>query len=139
MARTAGLLSAALLAALTSACSTTEKMRWVAVGGSKADGAVILGIDVPAKMGVRETLVEWDEHQANAEAERRCKNWGYTGAETFRDDFPVQVVCHAQGISPCWSKTYRIVYQCVGEAKSAPRLPPVPSSGSPKPAQIDYF
>jgi hypothetical protein len=95
------------------ACANTEKREWTAVGGSKADGTVILGIDVPAIVGVRETTVEWDQAQANSEADRRCRNWGYSGAEAFRDKLPVQKICHPQGISPCWSKSYRINYQCL--------------------------
>ena len=44
-----GLLIA--LSTMTFACTSTETMDWVAVGGSKAGGTVVLGIDVPAKMG----------------------------------------------------------------------------------------
>ena len=85
------------------------------VGGSKSDGNVSLGIDVPAKMWVTETIAQWDISQANAEADRRCKNWGYTGAEMYREgQFPILKVCHPQGVSPCWSKTYRVLYQCTG-------------------------
>lgn len=98
---------------LISACTTTEKMSWVGVGGSKADGTVILGIEVPPKMGISETHIEWDTKQANIEANRRCQNWGYAGAEIFNDQFPVLRVCHPQGMSPCWSKSYRINYQCL--------------------------
>ena len=103
------------LAAITAGCATveTETAEWVGVGGGKADGMVILGIDVPPKVGVTETIIHWDGRQANAEANRRCQNWGYSGAEAFNDKFPVQKICHPVGISPCWSKTYRIVYQCV--------------------------
>ncbi len=104
-------------AGLVGACTTMEHMKWFGVGGSKADGVVILGFDVPPKMGIRETEVQYDKEQANAEADRRCRNWGYSGAEIFRDDFPVLVVCHPQGISPCWSKTYRITYQCLDKSR----------------------
>lgn len=98
---------------LASCAAPMERADWVLVGGSKADGNVTLGIDVPAKMGVTETPIEWDIGQANAEAQRRCKNWGFTGAEMYRDgQFPILKTCHAQGISPCWSKTYRAQYQC---------------------------
>lgn len=103
----------AAIAVLAAGCTTMEPMRWVGVGGSKADGTVVLGFDVPPKMWIRETVVQYDKAQANAEADRRCKNWGYAGAEMFNDDFPVLVVCHPQGFSPCWSKTYRIAYQCI--------------------------
>lgn len=102
-----------VLTVMMTACATTETRDWAGVGGSKADGTVILGIDVPPKMGVSETIVQWDVTQANAEADRRCKNWGYGGAEAFNDKLPVQMICHPQGFSPCWSKTYRIAYQCV--------------------------
>lgn len=76
---------------------------------------MILGIDIPAKFGVSETMAQWDDKQADAEADVRCKNWGYAGASTFRNELPVQVVCHQipGGISPCGAKTYRILYQCV--------------------------
>lgn len=102
-----------LFLTLTSACASTEKMRWMCVGGSKADANVILSIDVPPKMGVCETHVEWDVEQANLEADKRCRNWGYGSAEAFNKDFPVLRTCHPQGFCPCWSKTYRIIYQCI--------------------------
>jgi hypothetical protein len=102
-----------LMAAVLFACTQAANMEWTSVGGSKADGVVVLGIEVPPKMGVSETIVSWDSSQANAEAERRCKNWGYAGAESFGEKLPVQMVCHPQGMSPCWSKTYRINFQCV--------------------------
>jgi hypothetical protein len=102
-----------MLVTMMCACTAMEKKDWAVAGGSKADGTVILGIDVPPKMGVSETIVEWDAAQANSEADRRCRNWGYAGAEAFNDKLPVQVTCRPQGISPCWSKTYRIAYQCV--------------------------
>lgn len=116
------------LCAILSGCATpTERFDWVMVGGSKADGNVTLGIDVPPKMWVTETLVEYDLVQANAEAEQGCKNWGYAGAKMYGEgQFPITIVCHPQGVSPCWSKTYRVYYQCTGdkyEQLKAPRLP----------------
>lgn len=109
----------AMAATVLAGCTTTESMKWVGVGGSKADGTVILGIDVPPKFGIVETHATWDVDQANAEADRRCKNWGYAGAALFGGDFPVHIVCHQPGISPCGAKTYRVNYQCVdkGSAK----------------------
>lgn len=111
-----------------SACTTTEKMEWVGVGGSKADGNVVLGIDVPPKMGISETLIEWDVQQANSEALKRCRNWGYAGAELFNEKLPVQRICHPQGLSPCWSKSYRVFYQCVDNPSSKPNAK-APTSG----------
>ncbi len=104
-------------AALLAGCATpVERANWVMVGGSKGDGSVTLGIDVPAKLGVRETEIQWDGEQADREADRRCKNWGYAGADLYRGgQLPVTKVCHAKGISPCWSKEYRVQYQCIDE------------------------
>lgn len=93
------------------ACTSAEQMEWISVGGSKAGGTVVLGIDVPPKMGISETIVKWDPEQPNREANKRCQSWGYAGAEAFGEKLPVQVTCHPQGISPCWSKTMRINYQ----------------------------
>lgn len=106
---------AIMIIAITSSCATVETgtAEWIGVGGSKADGTVVLGIEVPPKNGVTETIIRWDTRQANEEASKRCKNWGYSGAEVFNEKFPVQKICHPQGISPCWSKTYRIAYQCI--------------------------
>lgn len=106
-----------LSATMLFGCTAFEQKKWVGVGGSKADGVVILGFEVPPKMGIRETEVEYDEQQANDEADRRCRNWGYAGAEVFRNDFPVVISCHPQGLSPCWSKTYRVNYQCLDKKK----------------------
>lgn len=97
------------------ACTTTEKMDWVAISGSKADGNVTLGIDVPPKLGISETEVQWDVSQANTEADKRCQNWGYSGADMYRGKLPVLETCHAQGFSTCWSKEYRIQYQCISK------------------------
>lgn len=103
-----------IVGALAGCVAPMERADWVMVGGSKADGAVTLGIDVPAKWGYSETPVQWDVDQANAEADRRCKNWGYTSADMYRGgQFPILKACQAQGASPCWSKTYRIQYQCI--------------------------
>lgn len=99
--------------ALSGCAAPMQHANWVMVGGSKAGGNVVLGIDVPAKYGVSETPIEWDINQANAEADRRCKNWGYVGADMYRSgQFPILKTCHAEGFSPCWSKTYRVQYQC---------------------------
>jgi len=106
--------AAAALLALTT-CTTTANMNWVMVNGSKADGTVTLGIDVAPVVGITETNVTWDPNQANSEANRRCQNWGYSGADIYRDGaLPVLKTCYPQGISPCWSKSYRVQYQCIG-------------------------
>ena len=105
-----------VVVSIAGCAAPAEQAKWVMVGGSKADGAVTLGIDVPAKWGYSETPVHWDINQANAEADRRCKNWGYVAADMYREgQFPILKTCYAQGVSPCWSKTYRIRYQCVGK------------------------
>ena len=123
-----------LSGAAFSACTTTEKIEWTSRGGSKSDGNVILGIDVPAQMGLRETIVKWDAKQANELATKGCRNWGYVGAERFSEPLPAQLTCHGYGISPCWSKTYRITYQCISARPSSSdttvKKSPPPPSGS---------
>jgi hypothetical protein len=101
------------LAILAVACTRTEALEWSVVGGSKSDGNVVLGIDVPARLGFTETRVEWEIEQANAAADQRCRTYGYPGAERFTGKLPVQMSCFSQGISPCYSKAYRINYQCL--------------------------
>jgi hypothetical protein len=110
-------LGAVICAALIVSCTTTENKRWQTIGGSKADGTIILGIDLPAKFGVSEPSATWDIDQANSEADHKCKNWGYAGSEMFGTDFPVQVVCMQipGGISPCGQKSYRLMYQCLSK------------------------
>lgn len=105
----------AIIFGLTSACTTVEKKEWVAIGGSKAGGMVTLGIDLPARVGVVEPSATWDIGQANAVADRLCKNWGFVRSEFFEDKLPVQVICQPlpSGVSPCGQKSYRIMYQCV--------------------------
>lgn len=110
MKRAIGVLIA--VAALV-ACTRSEPFQWTVVGGSKNDGNVVVGIDVPAKVGFTETHVQAEAEQANAEADRRCRTYGYPGAERFEGKLPIQTTCHAQGISPCFSKTLRINYQCL--------------------------
>ena len=102
-----------------SACTTIEKKEWVAVGGSKAAGMVTLGIDLPAKFGVSEPSASWDIEQANAVADRLCKNWGFARTEFFEGKLPVQVICQQipGGVSPCGQKSYRIMYQCVDSSR----------------------
>ncbi len=108
-----------LLAVFVSACTTIEKKEWVGVGGGKTSGTVMLGIDLPAKVGVREPSATWDTQQANEEADHQCKNWGYAGAKPFDDKLPAEVSCSRMpgGISPCGEKSYRVTYQCSGKTK----------------------
>ena len=58
---------------LLGACATVEHMNWIGVGGSKADGTVILGIDLPAKFGVAEPSATWDIQQANPRCQTSCR------------------------------------------------------------------
>lgn len=110
---------AVLFAVIVSGCATTEKREWVGLGGGKADGTIILGIDLPAKFGVTEPSAIWEFQQANEEADRQCKYYGYSGAKLFEEKLPVQEICSRMpgGISPCGEKAYRITYQCLGKTK----------------------
>lgn len=59
-------------------CTTQKPMDWSATGGSRGDGVVKLAIQYRDDI---EPIV--NEKQAINEATRRCKVWGYTGAEAF--------------------------------------------------------
>ena len=100
-------------------CSAKPRADWVMVGGSKADGAVVMGVDVPPMFGVYVGSIDHDINQANNEADRRCKNWGYSGAEMYREgQYPIQVLYYQLSVAG-----YRLRYQCTGgvDASHSPR------------------
>lgn len=70
------LISGLMLALLVTGCSVNKD--WVALGGSKADGTIKLGVE----HGEFETPVTSD-HQAKSLAALRCAAWGYGDAEPF--------------------------------------------------------
>ncbi|MDR2800409.1 MAG: hypothetical protein LBB52_03975 [Desulfovibrio sp.] len=97
-------------------CAATPRADWVMIDGSKADGTVLLGVDVPPMFGVYVGAIEHDINQANREADRRCKNWGYTGAEMYREgQYPIRVLYYQMSVAG-----YRLQYQCTNNAPEAP-------------------
>ena len=93
------------------AAPSVPRVDWTMTDGSKADGLVTLGIDRPAPK------FTYDINQANSEASQRCKNWGYAGAETYREgQFPISVLYGENKTV----RGFRVQYQCTGEAEKAP-------------------
>ncbi len=63
-----------------SGCSIKKEI--VPVGGSKADGTIRMGYVVGDKFGAFERP-QVDLQQAEELAAKKCKTWGYEGAEPF--------------------------------------------------------
>ena len=74
------------------------------IGGSKADGTVVMGVTVSEL-----DQVDWDG--ANHMALERCRAWGFTGARAFSG---VRERCVAGGgLSGCARKEISRAYQCL--------------------------
>ena len=74
------------------------------IGGSKGDGTVILGVNVDEF-----DRMNWDG--AQAKATKRCKAWGYSGAEPF-EGFRERCITPG-GWSGCAEKEVSRTYQCL--------------------------
>ena len=91
-------------ALLLSGCAVKKEM--TAIGGSKADGTV--------KMGYSYGMFEMpsvDVNQAADAAAKRCKVWGYEGAEAFGGQTSECVQASSSG---CAKTEVSVEYQCVG-------------------------
>lgn len=70
---------ALLLCLAVAACATRpEGVRPVAAGESRADGIVTM-----ASSGTIWNPVDPDWREAQAAADRRCRSWGYPGADSY--------------------------------------------------------
>ena len=88
---------------LLSGCATTRK-HWQLVDGSKSDGVVELSF----QYGVFEK-VEIDN--GNHTAARRCRGWGYSGAESFGGEYRE---CNSYSTDgSCWGYKVTKKYQCL--------------------------
>jgi hypothetical protein len=80
---------------------------WSATGGSRADAVVRLSYELQE---MEKPVL--NEQQAVNLATRRCKSWGYSGAEAFGG---VTRQCNATGgFSGCSQWTVTKEYQCTG-------------------------
>lgn len=100
------LVSLACVAVVLSGCAVSKQ--WEATGGSKADGVVRLSYEV----GSMQTA-KLNEQQGIDLATRRCKTWGYTGAEAFGG---ATRRCNAGSGFGCDQWVITKEYQCTGEA-----------------------
>lgn len=95
---------AAMLVGLAG-CSTQREL--LVTGGSRADGVVELGYERNEFQ-----RVQFNADAAEALAEKRCKGWGYQGAESFGTE---KTTCTSRrGFGNCGSRQVVIQYQCLG-------------------------
>ncbi len=100
------ILSTAIYASiLITGCATTKD--WAATGGSRADGVVRLSYEVSEMESAQVS-----ESQAIEVSSRRCKVWGYSGAEAFGG---VTRNCNQRGgFGGCSRWVVTKEYQCTG-------------------------
>ena len=77
----------------------------VSVGGSKADGTIVMGASVGGF-----SHVDWSG--AEAEASKKCQAWGYSSAESF-SGAGVSTRCAVQGVWGCAQYEATRTYQCI--------------------------
>lgn len=99
---------AILFAVALSGCAVHKD--WTPIGGSKADGVVRLSYQVA---DMEKPIL--DESQAVMLATKRCKSWGYSGAEAFGG---TTSQCNTSGgLSGCNLRQVTKEYQCTGALK----------------------
>ena len=98
------MLALALGAVLLSGCAAKKDM--IPMGGSKADGTVRMGYE----FGMFEKPVV-DKNQAVELAGRKCKTWGYDGAEAFGGQVSQ---CAQIGAYGCEKTNVTVEFQCIG-------------------------
>lgn len=95
----------ALLAA--SLCACAVNMPYSAIGGSRSDGTVKLGIEYAPLVVPRP-----DETQGANLAAQRCATWGYSGAEAFGGTL---TSCARPSMGGCNAYLLIKEYQCTGD------------------------
>ena len=97
-----GFLAILSVASVLFGCGTTQVP--FDIGGSKADGTVVMGVTVSEF-----DQVDWDG--ANTTAHERCRAWGFSSARAFSG---VRERCVAGGgFSGCARKEISRTYQCL--------------------------
>ncbi|HHG9960397.1 TPA: YecR family lipoprotein [Yersinia enterocolitica] len=89
---------------LLSGCAAKKDM--VPMGGSKADGTVKMGYSFGS---FEQPIV--DLNQAEQLAAKKCKTWGYEGAEAFGGQTSQ---CGQVGAYGCEITNVQVEYQCTG-------------------------
>ena len=98
-----GIVALALIALV--GCETIKIP--TAMGGSKADATVVMGYEYGA---FERPVIDWDE--AELEAGRVCRNWGYGRAELFGGTLSE---CAARNQYGCVRWIVSVQYQCLSE------------------------
>lgn len=101
-------ISIVVLSLLLSGCSFSPVQKTMyPIGGSKSDGVVRMAYDV------REfERVEVNERQGARDAAKKCKVWGYEGAEAFGG--AMSKCTSPGGYSGCLRTEVVVEYQCLG-------------------------
>lgn len=87
-------------------CASSVPPGWGAVGGSRADGTVVVGYD-RSELEKENT----DREAATAVARRRCRAWGYSDADAF--DQTTRTCVGGQGFfTNCATWRHRLEFQC---------------------------
>lgn len=93
------------LAMAPAGCATQREL--LVTGGSRADGIVELEYERNEFQHV-----QYDADAAESLAAKRCKGWGYDGAESFGTE---KSTCTSRrGFGNCGSRQVVIQYQCLG-------------------------
>lgn len=92
-----------LIALALSACEVSKDA--VPIGGSRADGTVVLGYTV-AELEIPK--VDWAVAQKNAD--KRCQAWGYKRSEAFEGEMRN---CVSFGYGGCSMFQVQKTYQCL--------------------------
>jgi len=97
-----------LVMVLTSGCAVRQiSTEWQATGGSRGDATVKLSYQYGYG-----AMPQLSEQQAISMAKKRCKAWGYTGAEAFGG---IITVCNQRDpYLGCIDNFVTKEYQCIG-------------------------
>lgn len=104
---------AAMILSMFLLCACATNKEWTATGGSRSDGVVRLSYEYGAM-----EIPRVQEDQGNELASRRCKTWGYSGAEAFGG---ISKVCNLpDGWGGCNQWLVTKEYQCIGNSSPPP-------------------
>lgn len=117
------IITLAIFAIMAAGCATQKQ--WSATGGSRADGTIKLSYEQSEL-----EKAQLDENQAISLASKRCKTWGYNGAEAFGGT--TRQCSQTGGFSGCTLWRITKEYQCsgTGENHTAMGKPTLPAANN---------
>ena len=105
-------------------CARPVQKDWFAMGGSKGDATVKMGLSWNPNTKKPET----SKAQADAVAAQKCRAWGYDGAEAFGAITQQCTSIQYTGFGPvCQEMRAEVQYQCTGSITPAAPVPPAPT------------